>query len=345
MIHMLHSKQGLALVEPVLGTILYLAQATRAIDAIFEDKRTMKLLRHHMMSGVVANVAPYVGELSFCILRIVAIYHRKAISDSFDDAEIDSLYQEPPDWFVPVLDEVIDKRKQEDYLELNHVAEKFDKAELEMLKRHFKEFDEDGSGSIDGDELMNLMEATGELPYAHLATDIVRKHKLEQFMSEADVDGDGTLDINEFLLLFYRLREMREERERKAEEKAKAKKANLKNSSVKMKEFMKSSKVKKQEEEEALAEERLKEEEALLEQQLEHEEMIEREDKRWNPVRRLHRKRNRQAGLQRRLREMNEEDDAEFLDRQARGEDPLFDLRQRLLEKRERLEQRAAARG
>ena len=109
-------------------------------------------------------------------------------------------------------------------------------------------------GSIDGDELMNLMEATGELPYAHLATDIVRKHKLEQFMSEADEDGDGTLDINEFLLLFYRLREMREERERKAEEKAKAKKANLKNSSVKMKEFMKSSKVKKQEEEEALAE-------------------------------------------------------------------------------------------
>ena len=335
LIDMIHSKQGLALVEPILWTILFLLQVALAVDMIFHSKRTMKLLRYHMMSGVVKNVAPKVGELAYAILRITVIYHRKAICDSFNDSEVDHLYQEPPAWFQTMLDDIIAKRKEEDYLQLDKIADTFDKNDLAMLKKQFKHFDEDGSGSIDGDELINLMEAVGELPYGHLTSNIVRKHRLDQFMADADVDGDGTLDINEFLMMFSRLREEGRERERKIEEKERAKKAHLKNAGLKVKSMMRSRKEKQREEEEQIERGRLMEEEKLLAQEMAESDMLEREDRKWNKVRKLSRRRERQAGLQRQLREVAEKEDEEFAAMQKCGKDPLADLRERLHGKRE----------
>ena len=179
------------------------------------------------------------------------------------------------------------------------------------------------------------MEAVGELPYGHLTSNIVRKHRLDQFMADADVDGDGTLDINEFLMMFSRLREERRERERKIEEKETAKKAHLKNAGLKVKSMMRSRKEKQREEEEQIERGRLMEEEKLLAQEMAESDMLEREDRKWNKVRKLSRRRERQAGLQRQLREVAEKEDEEFAAMQKCGKDPLADLRERLHGKRE----------
>ena len=60
----------------------------------------------------------------------------------------------------------------------------------EEILEAFKIFDEDGSGSISKDELRVIMENLG----ANLSED-----EITQMIEEADLDGDGEIDYNEFL--------------------------------------------------------------------------------------------------------------------------------------------------
>ena len=58
------------------------------------------------------------------------------------------------------------------------------------LREAFRIFDKDKSGYIDGKE---IIEITGTLGQA------LTDEELEAFMAEADLDGDGKLDYNEFV--------------------------------------------------------------------------------------------------------------------------------------------------
>ncbi len=58
------------------------------------------------------------------------------------------------------------------------------------LKRMFRRYDEDQSGTIDGDELYSLLRDLG-----HLCT----RDEAMRIMSGMDGDGSGTIDVNEFL--------------------------------------------------------------------------------------------------------------------------------------------------
>ena len=61
---------------------------------------------------------------------------------------------------------------------------------LKDLREAFRIFDKDKSGYIDGKE---IIEITGTLGQA------LTDEELEAFMAEADLDGDGKLDYNEFV--------------------------------------------------------------------------------------------------------------------------------------------------
>lgn len=57
------------------------------------------------------------------------------------------------------------------------------------LEEAFKQFDTDGSGSLDADELMNAYKAAG-MP--------VDEFKLAKIVKLFDTNGDGVIDFEEF---------------------------------------------------------------------------------------------------------------------------------------------------
>mmetsp|Transcript_36790 Transcript_36790/g.58974 ORF Transcript_36790/g.58974 Transcript_36790/m.58974 type:complete len:410 (+) Transcript_36790:72-1301(+) len=76
--------------------------------------------------------------------------------------------------------------------------------ELEkQIKENFYANDSDGSGSIDREELGDLLVHVSQLlaPGTDVPTKEDMKHAIDQAMHDLDADGNGTLDINEFSLL------------------------------------------------------------------------------------------------------------------------------------------------
>mmetsp|Transcript_1112 Transcript_1112/g.1701 ORF Transcript_1112/g.1701 Transcript_1112/m.1701 type:complete len:150 (+) Transcript_1112:88-537(+) len=62
------------------------------------------------------------------------------------------------------------------------------------IREAFKVFDKDGSGAIDKEELKNIMNGLG----ANLS-----EEEIDLLVQEGDTDGDGKIDINEFLKIMY----------------------------------------------------------------------------------------------------------------------------------------------
>jgi len=61
---------------------------------------------------------------------------------------------------------------------------------VEELKEAFKLFDKDGNGSISTKELREVMKSLGEQ---------LSNSEVEEMMREADTDGDGEIDFDEFV--------------------------------------------------------------------------------------------------------------------------------------------------
>ena len=57
-------------------------------------------------------------------------------------------------------------------------------------------FDKDKSGYIDGKEILNVTSTLGQA---------LSQDELETFMREADLDGDGKLDYNEFVKMMTKI--------------------------------------------------------------------------------------------------------------------------------------------
>jgi calmodulin len=60
----------------------------------------------------------------------------------------------------------------------------------EELREAFNHFDEDGSGTIDTDEIVHAMTKIGQK---------LTMAQAKQFVKAADKDGDGEIDYNEFV--------------------------------------------------------------------------------------------------------------------------------------------------
>ncbi|KAG8919349.1 calmodulin-like 3, partial [Tulasnella sp. 417] len=63
---------------------------------------------------------------------------------------------------------------------------------IEEIKKAFSLFDKDGNGSISIGELGNAMRSLGRNP-----TDV----ELQEMIDHADIDGTGTIDLEEFLMM------------------------------------------------------------------------------------------------------------------------------------------------
>lgn len=60
------------------------------------------------------------------------------------------------------------------------------------IREAFNVFDKDGSGKISGDELRSIMKSLGE---------DLTEEEIQQMMREADKNGDGEIDYEEFVQL------------------------------------------------------------------------------------------------------------------------------------------------
>jgi len=64
--------------------------------------------------------------------------------------------------------------------------------QIEEFREAFQLFDKDGSGSIDTEEIGQVMRALGQNP---------TEAELKHIIQEIDQDGNGSMDFNEFLSL------------------------------------------------------------------------------------------------------------------------------------------------
>ena len=65
----------------------------------------------------------------------------------------------------------------------------FSQEQIDAFQAAFNHIDQDGSGSIDASEVAGLVQAQGKS---------ASPHQIETFMSENDLDGNGTITFNEF---------------------------------------------------------------------------------------------------------------------------------------------------
>mmetsp|Transcript_48854 Transcript_48854/g.146021 ORF Transcript_48854/g.146021 Transcript_48854/m.146021 type:complete len:149 (-) Transcript_48854:207-653(-) len=68
---------------------------------------------------------------------------------------------------------------------------------IQKCREAFNTFDQDGSGTIDTQEMKLLLEAIGEAP---------SEEELFKFMAEVDEDGTGEIEFAEFLRAFEKQR-------------------------------------------------------------------------------------------------------------------------------------------
>ncbi|KAI9050610.1 hypothetical protein LZ554_005769 [Drepanopeziza brunnea f. sp. 'monogermtubi'] len=64
--------------------------------------------------------------------------------------------------------------------------------EIEILKHEFDQYDADQGGNISVEEFGRVMKASGQNPTAE---------ELQQIIKEVDLDGDGTINFDEFIAM------------------------------------------------------------------------------------------------------------------------------------------------
>ena len=85
----------------------------------------------------------------------------------------------------------------ESYIVPTAMMARFTPGEINELKQHFRAFDTDNNGSIDADELRTVVNNLGEN---------ISRVKLMALINEVDIDGNQTIEFNEFLTLMVRIR-------------------------------------------------------------------------------------------------------------------------------------------
>ena len=69
----------------------------------------------------------------------------------------------------------------------------FKKYSQDELRKAFRQFDQDGSGYIQADELENIMQKMGRR---------VKKSEIDELVRSLDTSGDGKISFEEFTKLF-----------------------------------------------------------------------------------------------------------------------------------------------
>lgn len=83
----------------------------------------------------------------------------------------------------------------------------FCKEDIVLMEEKFKEFDADASGELSGKEIIKVLEAH----FPTLAKDPSRRPLIKQLLQEADADGNGQLDFQDFLRLMRQVKDIQDQ--------------------------------------------------------------------------------------------------------------------------------------
>ena len=105
--------------------------------------------------------------------------------------------EEMTDEMKEIKDELRAKARRKDYKMLSGVRKHFSTTELRQHQQAFKKVDADNSGSIDNQELGIMFHDYGLN---------INSAQLDLLIKESDVDGNGTIDFQEFLLIMLKIK-------------------------------------------------------------------------------------------------------------------------------------------
>ncbi|KAH8670411.1 hypothetical protein BGZ60DRAFT_407384 [Tricladium varicosporioides] len=72
------------------------------------------------------------------------------------------------------------------------MARHLSEEEIQILKHEFDQYDQDRGGNITVEEFGRVMKASGQNP---------TEEELAQIVKEVDLDGDGTINFDEFIAM------------------------------------------------------------------------------------------------------------------------------------------------
>lgn len=87
--------------------------------------------------------------------------------------------------------EVLKKSKQKTTKQIGDLLSKLSKEEMDNYREAFANYDKNGDGTIDENELMYVMRSLGENP---------SEDQMAYIMHEMDTDANGVIDFEEFLI-------------------------------------------------------------------------------------------------------------------------------------------------
>eukprot|EP00931_Biecheleriopsis_adriatica_P061847 TRINITY_DN37206_c0_g1_i1.p1 TRINITY_DN37206_c0_g1~~TRINITY_DN37206_c0_g1_i1.p1 ORF type:complete len:1109 (+),score=258.33 TRINITY_DN37206_c0_g1_i1:58-3327(+) len=175
-------------------------EAALAAQREKDSEEVAALLKPPDIGGILARLNRKKDDFSTKEMRQIEqmfVTHR-AFGSS--DVHVDSIYEILAGLgYLTVEAPIIEKFLAEitsfatlDFDELTEFVSKYSKFEKTHIREVFQEFDEDGSGELDTEEVKAVLEGLGCSPF---------KGTLTRLINAVDADGSGTLDFNEFVAL------------------------------------------------------------------------------------------------------------------------------------------------
>eukprot|EP00968_Pinguiococcus_pyrenoidosus_P010603 scaffold843_cov255-Pinguiococcus_pyrenoidosus.AAC.13 len=164
-----------------------------------------------IISGHMHSSNVVVHNSAIMILKIVIIFFPNAAYEQIPERCFDYAWRRDkpvtsrgvaqvgaPNVFKAIEEEVLRRRKAQDYLDAGQLEEQFASDRLHLLKEAYKVHDEFAIGLIDDENFLGLLKDLGVHVEEQVALSI---------LDDFDTDGNGLLDFGEFLEMILKLDE------------------------------------------------------------------------------------------------------------------------------------------